>query len=307
MKQWWIGQQHAWREAYAALRREPLAWMAGVGVVATAVLLPVLLHWAIGILAPTARSIAADPEVSVYLTVDATPGDFREAQALIDEQVTALRAAYASARIVVTPVPKAQALEQFRAQAERIGNAAAFGALKDNPLPDGFVIRLAALPSGEIDAFAERVRTLPKVDVVQLDAQWVRRLAAVVRTASTLQWTLSVLFALVVVAVTFNATYAQVLALRDEIEVARLVGATNASIRRPFVVRGVMLGIAGAALALGIAALIARAGAGVFDADAAGAAAISWREVAVVLLVVAALGGAGGWWSATRQLRRVGV
>ncbi len=307
MKQWWIGQQHAWRAAYAAARREPLAWLASVGVVATAVLLPVLLHLFIGWMVPAAREIAADPEVSVYLAVDATPGDYREAQALIEEQVNALRAAYASARVAVTLVPKAQALEQFKAQAERAGNAAAFAALRDNPLPDGLVIRFNAVPAGEIDGFAQRVRAIPKVEAVQLDAQWVRRVAAAVRTASALQWALSALFALVVVAVTFNATYAQVLALRDEIEVARLVGATNATIRRPFVVRGAVLGFAGAALALLLAALIARTGATLFDAAAAGAAAISLTEVAIVSCAVALLGGAGGWWSATRQLRRVGV
>ena len=155
MKQWWIGQQHAWRAAYVAARREPLAWLASVGVIATAVLLPVLLHWVIGLMVPTAREIATDPEVSVYLAVDASPGDFREAQALIDEQVTALRAAYPAARVLVTPVPKAQALEQFKAQAEQAGNAAAFAALRDNPLPDGFVVRFTAVPTGEIDGFAQ--------------------------------------------------------------------------------------------------------------------------------------------------------
>ena len=309
MKQWWIGQQHAWRAAYVAARREPLAWLASVGVIATAVLLPVLLHWVIGLMVPTAREIATDPEVSVYLAVDASPGDFREAQALIDEQVTALRAAYPAARVLVTPVPKAQALEQFKAQAEQAGNAAAFAALRDNPLPDGFVVRFTAVPTGEIDGFAQRVRSIPKVDAVQLDAQWVRRVASAVQAASAMQWALSVLFGLVVIAVTFNATYAQVLALRDEIEVARLVGATNATIRRPFVVRGAVLGFAGAALALLLAALIARTGAGLFagTADVAVGTGIGLREIAIVLLTVALLGGAGGWWSATRQLRRVGV
>ena len=204
MKQWWIGQQHAWRAAYVAARREPLAWLASVGVIATAVLLPVLLHWVIGLMVPTAREIATDPEVSVYLAVDASPGDFREAQALIDEQVTALRAAYPAARVLVTPVPKAQALEQFKAQAEQAGNAAAFVALRDNPLPDGFVVRFTAVPTGEIDGFAQRVRAIPKVDAVQLDAQWVRRVASAVQAASAMQWALSVLFGLVVIAVTFN-------------------------------------------------------------------------------------------------------
>lgn len=307
MKQWWSGQQHAWRAAYVAARREPLAWIASVCVIATAVLLPVLLHWVIGLMVPTAREIATDPEVSIYLAVDASPGDFREAQALLDEQATALRAAYPAARVVVTPVPKAQALEQFKAQAERVGNSAAFAALRDNPLPDGFVVSFNAVPASEIDGFAQRVRAIPKVDAVQLDAQWVRRIASAVQAASAMQWALSLLFALVVVAVTFNATYAQVLALRDEIEVARLVGATNATIRRPFVVRGAALGFAGGALALVLAALIARTGTGFFAAVADAAPAISAREVAIVLVTVALLGGAGGWWSATRQLHRVGV
>lgn len=306
MKSWWVAQSHAWRTAVAAIRREPFAWLASAGVVASAVVLPVLLHLGVGALAPTVRGIATDPEISVYLVLDASAGDFREAQALIEERLAGFRATQPAARITLVPVPKADALERFRAQAERAGNAAAFAALKDNPLPDGFVIRAAGVPAAALDELAVSLRKVDKVDAVQLDAEWVRRLAAALRAAVAIQWGLAVLFAAVVVAVTFNATHAQALALRDEIEIARLIGATHAFIRRPFVVRGAVLGLAGAALALGIAVLVVSAAARVFDADPFSATGMGWLDALTVLAVVAALGGAGGWWSATRHLRRFG-
>lgn len=305
MKAWWIELGHAWRAALATIRRQPIGWLAGAGVVATAVILPVLLHLALAALAPAARALSADPEISIYLMLDATPADFRQAQSAIEAQITALRAAEPRARAVVFAVPKAEALKQFRVQAERTGTAQALDALKDNPLPDGFVIRLSAVSAEAVTTLAQRLRAVPKVDAARVDTEWVRRLGAAVQAAAVVQWLLAALFGLVVVAVTFNVTHAQVLAARDEIEVARLVGATQAFIRRPFVIRGALLGATGAVFALGTAALVVYALGDLFGALPGPAAA--WREALVVFSVVTALGGAGGWWSAARHLRRLGA
>jgi len=124
-------------------------------------------------------------------------------------------------------------------------------------------------------------------------------------------WLTAAIFCLVVIAVTFNATRSQALQLRHEIEVARLVGATDAFIRRPFFYRGALLGFMGGALALfsGLALLSALAYA--FQAMNTGMSSMllayafaleRWPESGMVVLASSVLGASGGGWAAQGQL-----
>src|SRR5262249_8220434 len=68
-------------------------------------------------------------------------------------------------------------------------------------------------------------------------------------------WLLAALLGLGLVAVTFNTIRLQILTQREEIEVSRLIGATDAFIRRPFYYLGLLQGSAGGAMALAIGRL----------------------------------------------------
>lgn len=305
MSQWW----HAWRWAVSLawqdFKRTPLAWLASAGVVATAVALPVILHMAVTVLAPVARDIAADPEVSVYMKLDASDAEVRQARDRIQEILDAAQAGASGGRLVLRAVPKAEALAKFRALAERSGTGGGFDLLQNNPLPDGFVVRSTGMAATQLDALAQQLRAVPKVELVQFDAQWVQRLGAVLALASVLQWGAAGVFAAVVVAVTFNAVYVRVLAERDEIAIAGLVGATASTIRRPFMVRGALVAGLGACFALLLAGG-ARVGlSGLFDAEVMAPAdtARLWFDAAFVVACVVLLGAAGGYWAAQRFLR----
>lgn len=306
MKAMWQAWRWALRLTWQDFNRTPLAWLASAGVVAAAVVLPVVLHMAVNVLAPVARDIAADPEVSVYMKLDASEAEVRQArdrvQALLDEAMST----QPGGRLRLHAVPKAEALAKFRALAERSGTGAGFDLLQDNPLPDGFVIRSAGMTSAQLDALAQRLRTVPKVELVQFDAAWVQRLGAVLALASVLQWGAALIFGAVVIAVTFNAIFVRVLVERDEIAIARLVGATASTIRRPFILRGALLGLLGAALAL-VLAWSARAGLrALFVAETAGlgeSVGSVWLDSLSVLGGVMVLGAAGGFWASQRFLR----
>jgi cell division transport system permease protein len=84
---------------------------------------------------------------------------------------------------------------------------------------------------------------------------WARRLAALAGIARLARWLLAALLGVGLVAVTFNTIGLQVLTQREEIEVLRLIGATDAFIRRPFYYQGLLQGLAGGAVALAIVAL----------------------------------------------------
>jgi cell division transport system permease protein len=90
---------------------------------------------------------------------------------------------------------------------------------------------------------------------VQADAAWARRLAALAALGRIALWLLAALLGAALVAVTFNTIRLQILTQRDEIEVSKLIGASDAFIRRPFYYLGLLQGLAGGVIALIIVAL----------------------------------------------------
>jgi cell division transport system permease protein len=97
---------------------------------------------------------------------------------------------------------------------------------------------------------AARLRKLPDVEHVQLDSSWVMRLAALLHVLRIALLLLACMLGTVVVAVVFNTIRLQVMNQREEIEISKLVGATNAFIYRPFYYTGALLGLSAGALAL---------------------------------------------------------
>ncbi len=153
-------------------------------------------------------------------------------------------------------VPREQALANLNAKGS-LSNV--IESLGDNPLPDGYVIKLdsfgSAIDAGRVDAIAAAMRALPGVDAVQVDSAWVKRLAALMGVLRTVLLLLAVTLGMVVVAVVFNTIRLQVMTQREEIAVSKLLGATDNFIHRPFYYTGMLLGLCAGAVALGAVAL----------------------------------------------------
>ena len=81
---------------------------------------------------------------------------------------------------------------------------------------------------------------------MQLDSEWAYKLQAVLKFGHVAVLILAVLLGIALIAVTFNTIRLQILTRRDEIEVAALIGATPAFIRRPFLYFGFIQGLLGA-------------------------------------------------------------
>ena len=139
------------------------------------------------------------------------------------------------------------------------GLADAVATLGNNPLPDGYVLKLAgfqdASDAARIDAIAAELKALSGVEFVQVDSAWVKRLAALLYALRLALAFLAATLGVVVIAVVFNTVRLQVMKQREEIEVSRLVGATDGFICRPFYYTGALLGLGAGALALGAVAL----------------------------------------------------
>jgi cell division transport system permease protein len=237
MKPWL--RQH--REAFArALRRAGLLNALVIGV---ALALPAGGYTLLESLRGVTGRLSLEPQISVFLPLEAKRADADALGAALRRDVRIARLRF---------VPREQALKELAAVQGLPELAAALGR---NPLPDVFVVTAS---EESIEALASDLAKLPGVAQVQADALWARRLAALARLARVALWLLAGVLGAGLVAVTFNTIRLQILTQREEIEVSKLIGATDAFIRRPFYYGGVLQGLVGGFIALGfVAAAIA--------------------------------------------------
>ena len=212
------------------------------------------------------------------------------------------------ARVVY--ISPAEALAEFR---ELSGFGSAIDTLKDNPLPPLLVVYPAASfdQPGELQRLAREVEKLKSVDHVQLDMEWVRRLAAILNLAQRGVLLIGGLLGAGILLIVGNTIRLTIFNRRQEIVVTKLIGATDSFIRRPFLYTGIWYGLAGSLMAwvlLGIfIALIqgpvqslAQMYQSQFVIDGMG----STQALALVLTGVG-LSFIGSWISATRHLQAI--
>ena len=205
-------------------------------------------------------------------------------------------------------IPREQALKELQATE---GLAEVIAALNRNPLPDAFVVRPKTADAGAPDALARELRADPAVAHVQVDSAWARRLGALAGTARLAIALLAALLAFGLVAITFNTIRLQILTQRAEIEISKLIGATDAFIRRPFFYLGALQGLAGGLVALGILrASLAALNAGVSELAASYGsmfrlAFLEPGDALAVALFSATLGWLGAYMSVSRYLLEI--
>ncbi|MDR0737345.1 MAG: permease-like cell division protein FtsX [Zoogloeaceae bacterium] len=139
-------------------------------------------------------------------------------------------------------VSRDAALRQMEANE---GMAEIVASLPRNPLPDAFILEPDNADPEHLETLRATLSAWPGVAHVQLDSAWIKRFDAFLRLGRLAVHLLAVIFAVGLIAVTFNTIRLQVLGQAEEIEVARLIGATDAFIRRPFCYSGVLQGALG--------------------------------------------------------------
>ena len=287
--------------ALGRLARAPLATILTLLVIGLALALPA----ALGLLVTNAEvatgGFSQAVDMSVYLKSGET---VQQAQRLAHRVRTMPGVAK------VTVISAAQGLRDFRKYS---GFGAALDALTSNPLPN--VLRIVPRPEASSAADLERLRrdigAWPEVQVVQLDAQWVLRFNAMLGVLRRLVLTAAVLFGAGVLAVIGNTIRREILNRHAEIEVTKLVGGSNAFVRRPFLYTGMLYGLGGALLAWMIleAVVIGLTGPVARLAQLYGSAFIptglAARQCGVLFGGGVVLGWLGAWISAHHHLRRI--
>lgn len=221
------------------LVRNPLATLLNVMVIGIALALPLGGYMLLQNLDSVAGQVAGRPQLSLFLARDADKKDIAALEARL-KQIPGVRA--------LRFISREQALEDLN-QSENLSDV--ITALQTNPLPDAFVLDTGA-GAAELEQLEAQLQALPKVARVQLDSAWVKRLESLLALGRMAVLILAALLACGLVAVTFNTIRLQILTQKDEIEVSKLIGATDAFIRRPFFHLGLILGAFGGMAALAI-------------------------------------------------------
>ncbi|MES2106675.1 MAG: permease-like cell division protein FtsX [Pseudomonadota bacterium] len=247
MRVWFRQHLFALKSAWSHLSVNPGNFLFNVLVVAIALALPIAGLTLIENVRPISSQLSIEPEISVFLQ----PATARtDATALSVPLKKMLKDANVSARVNFVTKDKAlAAIEETSSLAEVLST------LGGNPLPDAYVISLSNADAARVDSVAQQLKTLPNVDVVQVDSAWVKRLAALVQVLQLSLLFLAITLAVVVIVVVFNATRLQVISHQAEITVAKMLGATNSFIHRPYYYTGAMLGLLAGSTALGMIAL----------------------------------------------------
>jgi cell division transport system permease protein len=222
------------------LSRAPLASFLTAAVIGMALALPAGLYLLLDNVQDATRGWDRSNAISLFLKLEVgDDGAAKIAEGLRDwPQV-------ASARVIT----RQQALEEFRQLSGFADVMDAFSS--DNPLPAVIVIEPAA-DAGDAQAMEkllERLAGLPKVDYAQLDLAWLKRLYAAFRILERGVLVLAGLLCAGVLLVVGNTMRLSIENRRREIETAKLFGATDAFIRRPFLYSGLLYGTLGGVIA----------------------------------------------------------
>jgi len=281
--------------------RQPVATLMTMSVIAVALALPLFLD----VLLQNTRVATANWnqafDLSVYLNKKAGT---ERAQGLAKQLRT--REDVAAVRVISAD----QALKDFRAAS---GFGKALDALAENPLPNTLVVTpsLVASTAEGTEALKSSIAAMPDVEIVQLDTEWVQRLNAMLDVLRRVVWLTGGLLGLGVMLVVGNTIRLDILNRHAEIEVMKLVGATDSFARRPFLYSGIWYGLGGGLGAL----LVVAAAVAVLASPVEHLAGLygsqfhlrglGWMSAARVLGVGIALGWFGSWLAATRHIHAV--
>jgi cell division transport system permease protein len=234
----WI-HQHA-GAVHLALRRlvrSPFANLLGILVIAFALSLPAGLYRLINAAASLGHNALHDPRLTVFMAPDADGAAVRAVWDALATHSEVLEFRYIS---------NADALAELKANPAL---ADVVGTLDRNPLPHTFIVRARDPSPAGLESLRNMVGGWNKVERVQMDGEWAKRLAALLEFVRHFTHGLAIALAVALVFIVFNTVRQQVLSARDEIEVAHLIGATPRYIRRPFLYSGLLQGLMGAVLA----------------------------------------------------------
>ena len=234
----WLSQhQQPLKLVIGRMRNNLMATLLMFCVIGVTLCLPAILYTVVDNLSRLTGDVESKPQISLFLKLDGSNKAEIEAQLKKHADVASFEF-----------VSKDDAWSKMQ-QDKNTADAAA--SLEKNPLPDAFYITPKNISPDNIGHLQEEMQKWNGVELAQVDANWVKRLDTILKLGKKAVFVLVVLLGFALITVIGNTIRLQIMTQREEIEVSKLIGATNPFIRRPFLYAGVLYGLGG-----GLAALI---------------------------------------------------
>ncbi len=283
------------------LSRQPFSSLMTSAVIAIALALPAGLYIALD----NASQLSADWDgttlISLFLNENV---DIKKAEKLANN----LRKSKEIEKVKI--IDRDQGLKQFQ-KISGFGDAIKF--LDKNPLPHVITVQ-PVTDQQRPDKVVHLVKKLQNehlVELAQLDMQWVKRLYTLLDVAQRGVWIIGSLLALAVLLIIGNTIRLDIQNRREAIEVSKLIGASNAFIRRPFLYTGIWYGISGGLLAW----LLISVSLGIMEEPVQKLAALyhssyeliglSGSDMASLVAISCMLGLGGSWLAVGRHLSEI--
>ncbi|HSC75779.1 MAG TPA: permease-like cell division protein FtsX [Pseudomonadales bacterium] len=236
---WIAHHRDSARDSLTRQRRAPLQHFLTAMVIGITLALPALFTIAIDNLQQLGERWDGAPRLSVFLQRTVTADEIQQLQHSLHQQASV------NAVTLITPE---QGLAAFEKNA---GLSGTMELLEENPLPPLLLVEFKNGTS--VDALHD-VQTdwqqLPHVDKVQADMEWVQKLFRMMQLGERITIALAALLGLGALLSVGNTIRLAIENRRSEIVVAKLVGATDAFVRRPFLYSGFWFGLSGGIVAV---------------------------------------------------------
>lgn len=284
------------------LSRTPVSTLMTCMVIGIALALPTGLHTLLKNAQQLSGGWESTAQISVFLNKNIRTSQAQKLKSDIQNWPNVISVHYIS---------REQALKEFQ---ELSGFGDALKALNTNPLPSVFIVKpklSSATNEQATQRLLNKLRNLKQTDKAQLDMQWVRRLYAIMNIVERGVLILGFLLALAVLLVVGNTIRLAIQNRYKEIVVMKLIGGTDAFIRRPFLYTGFWYGLFGGIIAwllvsfalLSISQPLEKLT--MLYQNQFELANISFLTVLILLGISIFLGLAGSWFAVGRHLREI--
>jgi cell division transport system permease protein len=279
----------------------PFSMLMTAAVIGIALALPTGMH----VLLDNAQQLSGGwdgaAKVSLYLKAATSDKAARELSNEISRLAEVAEVEYISSE---------KGLQEFK---QRTGYDAALQALDDNPIPATILVTpdLQFSDAKQVEQLAAQLGKYKQVDLVQLDSEWVQRLFAIMDIISQGVVILGIMLSVGVLLVVGNTIRLAIQNRRDEIVIVKLIGGTDAFIRRPFLYTGFWYGFFGGLIAIILVffSLLLMSGpvenlAGLYQSDFS-LHKMDFGTILTILVLSIGLGLAGSWIAVGRHLREI--
>lgn len=299
MKKWLNQNIQSFNMVLVRMRQNLLGTVLICGVMGVTLSLPAILFTIIDNLGQVTSSVESKPQLSLFLKLDASTSTKQAISEQLKKHPDIAKYEFVS---------KESAWEQLQQNANTADISAS---LNKNPLPDAYFVTPKDIKPENVQRLQQEMQQWDGIELAQLDAKWIKRLDTLLKLGQKAIFVLVALLGFALVAIIGNTVRLQMMTQLDEIEVSKLIGATNQFIRRPFLYAGTLYGLGGGLAAwlivLGVVAFFNTSVTEIADSYAS-QFRLSMPNATitlVMLLSAVGLGWLGSFVAVTRSLARI--